>query len=198
DNEQSEENFRTARDLYDSFSKDDLDAKDRSNQAKASMQLAIRYAESGRMAESEAEFQRAQTVFKEMADLVSEERFLLAKSQSSLGKLYYMLGRLNEAEQEYSNGLATAKGVTEFPDQAMLSDTFATLHNGLIAISLELGKYAEAEVHSRQEANILGDLIAVTPDNPEYRFALGANHGNTAKLFALTGRGAEAEIERKK
>ena len=198
DNEQSEENFRTARDLYDSFSKDDLDAKDRSNQAKASMQLAIRYAESGRMEESEAEFQRAQSVFKEMADLVPEERFLLAKSQSSLGKLYYMLGRLNEAEKEYLGGLATADGVKDFPDNAMLRDTIATLHNGLIAISLELGKYPEAEEHSRQEAKLLGELISEAPENPEYKFALGANHGNTAKLFALTGRGADAETERKK
>lgn len=198
DNEQSEENFRTARDLYDSFSKDDLDAKDRSNQAKASMQLAIRYAESGRMEESEAEFQRAQSVFKEMADLVSEERFLLAKSQSSLGKLYYMLGRLNEAEQEYLRGLETADGVKDFTDTAMLRDTIATLHNGLIAISLELGKYPKAEEHSREEAKILGQLISDAPENPEYKFALATNHANTAKLFALTGRAAEAVDERKK
>ncbi len=119
------------------------------------MQLAIRFAESGeRSPESEAEFRRAQSVFKETAKLVPEESFLLAKSQCNLGKLLYMTGRLQEAEQEYSNGLATTEEVKEVSDKTMLRDTLATLHNGLIAISLELGKYPEAEKHSREEAKL--------------------------------------------
>ncbi len=198
DLERSEENFKTARDLYDAFPKNELESKDRSNQAKACMQLAIRFAESGRMPESEAEFRRAQSVFKETAKLVPEESFLLAKSQCNLGKLLYMTGRLQEAEQEYSNGLATTEEVKEVSDKTMLRDTLATLHNGLIAISLELGKYPEAEKHSREEAKLLGELISEAPDNPEHKFALAGNHGNTGKLLALLGRGEDAEAERKK
>jgi tetratricopeptide (TPR) repeat protein len=198
ENQRSEENFIVARDLFESLPQNELSAEDRSNQAKASAQLAVKFAETGRMKESEVEFRRAQSMWRELSKDDPSQRVFLLKSQSNLGKLHYLNGQFPAAELEYRDGIATAATISDLHTNEMARETLSDIHNGLGVVCLEQGKLPESEEQYRLSMKIIADLKLEYPENPEHAQGLANSHGNLAKILALTGRNEEAEAEQRK
>jgi tetratricopeptide (TPR) repeat protein len=68
---------------------------------------------------------------------------------------------------------------------------WATCHNNIGALLMEIGRPEEALADLAAGLELMRRLSAAHPDNPEYRNDLAAAHGNIAGLHLYTGRPAE-------
>jgi serine/threonine protein kinase len=156
-----------------------------------------------RMPDAELAYRDARTVREELVAQFPdrpEYRQDLAMSHNNLANLNRETSRFEIAEAAYAQSLTILKElVREFPERQGFLQDLAICHNNL-AILLRIPpreRLDQAEKAYRSGLEHQQQLVALAPEQPDYRSRLGQFHTNLGELLLTMGRVPPAEEEYK-
>jgi serine/threonine protein kinase len=163
--------------------------------AQVIMQLALVREEMGETEKARAEYDRARSIFAELAaghPQVHKYREALAVSQYNLGNALEAQHRTAEAEAAYRQALAVIERLRAEVDKPGYRRHLAAIHTNLGAMFSGLNKHREAAGDYRRAIAILEKLVDEVPSDREYLLNLASARGNLANAFNELGEDDQA------
>jgi serine/threonine-protein kinase len=171
----------------------------RRNLATTLGRLAALQFQRGQPTESEADFRRAATIMRELADAnpdVTDYRIRLGTHVNNLGIVLAQTGQPADAEIEYREALAIQqKLVDDNPAVKVFQSSLAHTHYAFGMLLTNLGRPSESETEQRAALSVRRKLAEENPTVLFYRSDVARSRLSLAWLLSQTGRTGEAEEE---
>ncbi len=168
----------------------------RGNLADGHSSLAILLHQTGRAAESEAEFQKAMAIRQKLADdnpNVTKLTSDLARSRHNLGYLLSESGKLPEAEVEYRKSMAIYQRLADLdPSVTAFRAELANNHLDLGILLSQTGRAADSEAEQRKSIALYQKLSDDNPKAPGHRVGLSGALYYLGDVIRALGKPAEA------